>query len=74
MALDWVSIKAFGDNKTRIQFTLLQNLEEKMNKALIAVLQVFCNQSINQLQMRLLKRVLLLLMLLSDKNIVKKPK
>ena len=28
MALDWVSQQAFGDNKTGIQFTLLQKLED----------------------------------------------
>ena len=28
MALDWVSRQAFGDNKTGIQFTLLQKLED----------------------------------------------
>ena len=28
LALDWVSRQAFGDNKTRIQFTLLQKLED----------------------------------------------
>ena len=28
VALDWVSRQAFGDNKTRIQFTLLQKLED----------------------------------------------
>ena len=28
MALDWVSRQAFGDNKTGIQFTLLQKLKD----------------------------------------------
>ena len=28
MALDWVSRQGFGDNKTGIQFTLLQKLED----------------------------------------------
>ena len=28
VALDWVSRQAFGDNKTGIQFTLLQKLED----------------------------------------------
>ena len=28
VALDWVTRQAFGDNKTGIQFTLLQKLED----------------------------------------------